>query len=598
MDRRSIVDRCFIPIPPDFTAREAGFLLFRLDTKGEEAEVSKIKRALISVSDKEGIIDFARKLVEAGVEIVSTGGTAKMMIDEGILVQSVESVTGFPEMMDGRVKTLHPRIHGGILGLRDNSEHVRSAEANSIPWIDMVVVNLYPFEKTALKEDVPLSELIENIDIGGPTLLRSAAKNYRFVVVVTDPSDYPVVIEEIQSAGDVTEATREKLAVKVFQRTAHYNSTIHSVLSRRLTGERSLYLHYQSGEELRYGENSHQKAVFYHDRRCTEPSVAGARLIHGKAMSYNNYVDADAALEAVKDLKEGVGVAVIKHTNPCGYATGETPEEALRRAWEGDPISAFGSVIACNRPVDKSFADFLKGENVKHIAYIIQEGRLIPQTVPGKFVEVVIAPLFTEDALKVLTRSKPLRLLECGNLGEGDKELHTYRKITGGMLEMERDLMMWSDFKGVTRKTFSSGQRALAEFTYKACKHTKSNAIVLGREYKPGFFQVMGMGAGQPNRVDSLRKLAVTKALENLQIEYDASEKDSSFETYCQTAFNRMVLASDAFFPFDDTVRAAAEAGIRYIIQPGGSRRDQDSIDACDELGVAMVFTGLRHFRH
>ncbi len=320
--------------------------------------------------------------------------------------------------------------------------------------------------------------------------------------------------------------------------------------------------------------------------------------MNGKEMSFNNYVDADAALEAVKEFKGNTCVAVIKHTNPCGYATGSSPGEALERAWAGDPVSAFGSVIACSTAVDVAFAEFLKGKNVRHIGYVVSGGHLMPQEVPNKFVEVVVAPDFHPDALDMLSKTKSLRLLKVRSLDSVPIEILTYRKITGGILEMDRDLALWEPFREVTSKKFDPGKKALAEFAYKACKHTKSNAIVLGREYRPGFFQVVGMGAGQPNRVDSLRKLAVTKAMENLKIEYDATNPPVSFDVHCRQVFGELVMASDAFFPFDDTVRAAAEYGIRYIVQPGGSMRDEDSIKACDELGMAMVFAGLRHFRH
>jgi phosphoribosylaminoimidazolecarboxamide formyltransferase/IMP cyclohydrolase len=309
-------------------------------------------------------------------------------------------------------------------------------------------------------------------------------------------------------------------------------------------------------------------------------------------------VDADAALEAVKELKGQTGVAVVKHTNPCGYAVGDGAGEALERAWAGDPISAFGSVIACNARVDLAFAEFLKGGTVRHIGYVIENGRLIAREVPSKFVEVIVAPDFDRDAFELLSKTKALRILKVKPLDLGPAEPWTYRKITGAMLEMERDLEVWNSFDEVTRKKFSPARKALAVFALKACKHTKSNAIVLAREYRPGYFQVMGMGAGQPNRIDSLRKLAATKAVENLQFEYDAVQPSVSVDAYCRSAFEGMVMASDAFFPFDDTVRAAAEIGIRAVVQPGGSMRDEDSIKACDELGMAMAFTGLRHFRH
>ena len=560
--------------------------------------MAKVQRALISVSDKFGIVEFSKKLTDLGIEIISTGGTARLLAENKIPVIPIDDITGFPEMMDGRVKTLHPKIHGALLGLRDNSSHVEQAKSMDIQWIDLVVVNLYPFENTIAREGVSLEEAIENIDIGGPTMLRSAAKNYRFVAVVTDPSDYKKVLKELKDTGEISLETKQVLAAKVFRRTADYDSTIDTYLSNQFLNETIIRFRYGKGQTLRYGENSHQSALFFSDEKCKESSVASAELIHGKEMSYNNYVDADAAFESVKDLRGQTGVSVIKHTNPCGYAIGGTPREALERAWAGDPVSSFGSVIAVNTKVDLPFAAFLKSKDEKHIGYTIHEGRLVPQEVPSKFIEVIIAPDFDEDALALLMNTKALRLLKTGEINLSEPEAKTYRKITGGLLEMDRDLSVMDKFECVTKRSFDNAKKELAEFTYKACKHTKSNAIVLGREYKPGYFQVIGMGAGQPNRVDSLRKLAVTKAIENLQIEYDTLKPGVSFDAYCEEQFEQMVLASDAFFPFDDTVRTAAACGIRYIVQPGGSKRDEDSINACDELNVAMAFTGMRHFRH
>jgi phosphoribosylaminoimidazolecarboxamide formyltransferase/IMP cyclohydrolase len=559
---------------------------------------TKIKRALISVSDKTGVIDFAKALSGLGIEIISTGGTAKSLQENGMQVVAIDQVTGFPEMMDGRIKTLHPKIHGALLGIRDNARHVGEAETMGIRWIDLVVVNLYPFEAAIRKPGVSIEEVIENIDIGGPAMLRSAAKNHRFVTVITDPADYEPVLNEIRTGSGVSAETRRRLALKVFRRTADYDGAIDRYLSRALANESILRLKYTGGQTLRYGENSHQKASFYQDLSCRESCIASAEILNGKEMSFNNYVDADAALEAVKELKGQTGVAVIKHTNPCGYAVGAGAGEALERAWAGDPISAFGSVIACNAKVDLAFSEFLKGKAVKHIGYVIEHGRLVPQEVPGKFVEVIVAPDFDSDALELLSKTKALRILKIKPIDDAEIEPWTYRKITGGMLEMERDLAVWDSFNTVTRKAFSASQKALALFALKACKHTKSNAIILAREYRPGYFQVMGMGAGQPNRVDSLRKLAVTKAIENLQFEYDVVKPSVPFDAYCRNSFGGMAMASDAFFPFDDTVRAAAEYGIRTIVQPGGSMRDEDSIKACNELDMAMAFTGLRHFRH
>jgi len=560
--------------------------------------LNQIQRALISVSDKTGIVELAKELTQLGVEILSTGGTAKFLSANGIPVTLVETVTGFPELMDGRVKTLHPKIHGALLGLRDNPTHVEQAKRHGIEWIDLLVINLYPFERTIAKPNISIEEAIEQIDIGGPCMIRSGAKNYRFVAVVTDPQDYPMVLSEIRNTGGISLDTKKYLAVKAFRRTADYDSTIDQYLSQALLNEPILRLSFFNGESLRYGENSHQAGWLYRDVHCEEPSLPNGELLGGKEMSFNNYVDGDAALEAVKDLKDEIGVAVIKHTNPCGYATGETPREALERAWAGDPISAFGSVIACNAAVDLAFAEFLKGENVEHFTYTLSEGKLVAQKVPSKFVEVIIAPDFSPEALALLQKTKTLRLLKVKDFNSGKPEPYTYRKITGGILQMERDFQLLEKFEVVTEKGFDERKKRLAEFAMKAAKHTKSNAIVLAREYKPGFFQVMGMGAGQPNRVDSLRKLAVSKALENLRLEYELQGIKGSFEAYAQEQFAEMVLASDAFFPFEDTVRSAGEYGIRYIVQPGGSKRDEDSIRACNALGIAMAFTGLRHFRH
>ena len=560
--------------------------------------MKSIQTALLSVSDKTGLLPFAKGLAELGIEIISTGGTARMLKENGVSVIPIDDITGFPEMMDGRVKTLHPKIHGGILGLRDNASHAAQAEAQGIRWIDLIVVNLYPFEATVAKPDVALEEAVENIDIGGPTMLRSAAKNFKFVTVVTDPDDYSKVLGEIKQNGNTSLETRQVLAAKVFKRTADYDSAIDTYLSKTLLHEEIKRQKFSAGQSLRYGENSHQSAMFYLDPACQESSVAGAEILNGKEMSFNNYVDADAAFEAVKDLKDQVGVAVIKHTNPCGYATGKTAGEALEKAWAGDPISAFGSVIACNTTVDYEFARFLKGKDVKHIGFVVEKGELVPQEVPSKFVEVIVAPDYEPEALELLQKTKTLRILKTKPLDGKQIEPKTTRKITGGLLEMDRDLKVMDTWEVVTKKPFDPDKKGLAEFAYAACKHTKSNAIVLAMAYRPGCYQVIGMGAGQPNRVDSLRKLAVTKARENLQMKYDAEKPDMDFETYLTQAMGEMVMASDAFFPFDDTVRAAAEFGIKYIVQPGGSKNDPLSIAACDELGMAMALTGLRHFRH
>jgi len=465
-----------------------------MNNEKKEERVIQVKRALISVSDKTGIVEFARALNKLGVEIISTGGTFKVLSENGVNVIPIDDVTEFPEMMDGRVKTLHPKIHGGLLGLRDNPEHASQAKEMNIQWIDLVVVNLYPFEKTIANEAVDLTDAIENIDIGGPTMLRSAAKNYRFVAVVTDPLDYKEVLAEIEKTGEVSAETKKNLAAKVFRRTANYDSAIDRYLSDVFLEEKILRLRYNRGASLRYGENSHQSATFYKDELSRESSVASAGILHGKEMSYNNFVDSDAALEAVKDLHGKIGVAVIKHTNPCGFAVGETSGEALKRAWAGDPISAFGSVIACNTKIDLEFAEFLKGKNVRHIGYIVKDGNYLPQELPSKFVEVIIAPDFEPGALELLSRTKALRILKYQTPKDSVNESKTYRKITGGMLEMDRDLSILDKFETVTKLPFKEDKKKLAEFTYAACKHTKSNAIVLGREYRPGFYQVIGMG--------------------------------------------------------------------------------------------------------
>jgi len=534
-----------------------------------------IRRALISVSDKRKVVDFARGLRELGVEIISTGGTARLLKENGVQVREVSELTGFPEILGGRVKTLHPKVHGGILARREDPEHMSQAEELGIELIDMVVVNLYPFESTALKPGVGLEELMENIDIGGPTMIRSAAKNYKYVAVVTDPEDYGWILEELRANGDLSDDSRRRLCVKAFRRTADYDSAIDRVLSEKLLGEEVLRLSFREGRKLRYGENWHQKAAFY--TAGSEGScVANAKQLWGKEMSYNNYLDADSALEAVRELKDEVGVAVVKHTNPCGYATGETLREALEAAWEGDPVSAFGSIIAFTRPVDLEAAEFLR----------------------GKFVEILIAPGYEEEALKFLTsHKKDTRILEVPPLDLEPKDL-IYRYVRGGMLEQERDRRLMEKWEVVTETNFPEDKRSLAEFAYKAVKHTKSNAIVLAREYKPGFYQVLGMGAGQPNRVDSFRKLALSKAKENLERFHSSEAPEVPLEDYVKAQLGEVVLASDAFFPFPDIVELAAEAGIRYIIQPGGSVRDPEVVGAADRLGMAMVFTGTRHFLH
>ncbi|WP_209681399.1 bifunctional phosphoribosylaminoimidazolecarboxamide formyltransferase/IMP cyclohydrolase [Methanohalophilus levihalophilus] len=537
-----------------------------------------VKRALLSVSDKTGIVEFARGLKQLDIEIISTGGTARILRDEGIETTDVSEVTGFPEMMGGRVKTLHPHIHGGLLCMRENPDHVEDAERLSIGLIDMVVVNLYPFEITISKDEVNLEEAIENIDIGGPTLLRAAAKNYSAVTVVSDPDDYGHILKELRSTGVTSIETREKLAVKAFRHTANYDSTIDTYLSSTLLGEEALRMNFTEGTKLRYGENWHQEAMFYRDTKVTGPSLANCRQLHGKELSYNNYIDADNALQTVKEIGNGnPAVVIVKHNNPCGLATGKTLEQALQAAWDGDPISAFGSIICTNTVFDLKAAEYLK----------------------GKFVEIILAPGFEHDALEYLkNKSKDLRLLELPQLNEPFDVDCTYKYVIGGMLKQSRNIGLYEKWDCVTDAAFPEEKRKLAEFCIAACKSTKSNAVNLAYEYDDGCYIMLAMGAGQPNRVDSIRKLSATKARENLKLIYEREQPDVDFEEYCNKIMSECVMASDAFFPFDDSIIHANEHNIKYIVSPGGSIRDAEVIATANRLGVSLVFTGMRHFLH
>ena len=548
-------------------------------------DIIPIKRALISVSDKAGIVDFAEKLIRKNIEILSTGGTSKLLAGNKIVATSVDSYTGFPEIMDGRVKTLHPKIHGGILAVRENMAHVSQMERNEINPIDLVVVNLYPFKETIAKPNVSLAEAIENIDIGGPAMLRSAAKNHAYVTVIVDPADYATVLGAIETQGGIDLKTRQLLALKAFRHTADYDSAIDVYLSQAFCGEDTLRLVYQEGIELRYGENPHQSAVFYRKKDFTEPSISSAEQLHGKELSYNNIVDGDAALEAVKEIADAPAVAIIKHTNPCGFATGSTLDRALASAWSGDPVSSYGSVIAVSRIVDLATAKFLG----------------------GKFVEMLIAPDFSQEALVYLReKSSAIRLLKVGTLETVVQEQYSVKHVVGGLLKQDRDLKDFEKWETVTTAPFPDGKVACARFAWKACKHVKSNAIVLAQEYEPAAFKLVGMGAGQPNRVDSLKKLAIPRARENFIIEResivkdenkDATRNERTADTF-RNLFQELVLGSDAFFPFPDNVEEAHAAGVRYIVQPGGSKRDSEVIDACNRYGISMIFTGTRHFRH
>ncbi len=521
-----------------------------------------IRRALLSVSDKTGLADFGRALAELGVELISTGGTHKALADAELQVHEVCEVTGFPEMLDGRVKTLHPRVHGGILAIRDNAEHMAALAQQGIEPIDMVVVNLYPFEATVARSGASHEEIIENIDIGGPSLVRAAAKNYHDVAVLTSPQQYGSVLEEMKAQGAaLTAATREGLAAAAFARTAAYDAAIAAYFAGRAGGQRfgeQLTLHFRRRQPLRYGENPHQQAAFYVETPTAPASLAAAEVLHGKELSYNNLLDLDSALALVSEFAEPAAV-ILKHNNPCGAAVARTLEEAFRKAYEGDPLSAYGGILGFNRPLDEATA--------------------MQVTEPNRFVECIIAPDFQPAAFDVLTTrpswKKNVRLLRVGSLEAraNRPRVLDYRRIDGGLLVQDRD-EGGDDFAAariVTQRKPTEAEMADLKFAWKVCKHVKSNGIVLSRGR-----MLVGVGAGQMSRVDSVQ-IAVTKA---------GDRKKGA------------VLASDAFFPFRDNVDVAAAAGVTAVVQPGGSMRDADSIAACDEHGMAMVFTGVRHFRH
>ncbi|WNY24099.1 Bifunctional purine biosynthesis protein PurH [Methanimicrococcus hongohii] len=539
------------------------------------------KRALISVSDKTGISEFAKALTQNGFEIISTGGTSALLKKEGIDVKDVSDITGFPEMMDGRVKTLHPKIHGGLLYLRDNPSHVKQAEENGISAIDIVVVNLYPFRETVANPDVKLEDAIENIDIGGPTLLRSAAKNFASVAVICDPSDYAVVSTELNKNGDISYDVKKKLAVKAFRHTADYDSAVDTFLSKALLDEKVKRLSFVGGEKLRYGENWHQEATYYKDLNGFGPNISNAKQLHGKELSYNNYIDIDNALLTLKDLhSKDPSVVIVKHNNPCGLATGKTLKDAFLAAWDGDPISAFGSIVCVNRIFD------------------VETAKLLDK----KFIEIIVAPGFELEALEILkNKSETLRLLELDGFDKPFDSEYVYKHVTGGLLEQTRDIGLFEKWDIVTKAAFPDSKKGLSEFAMSSCKCIKSNSISIAYEYEPGYYMLLGMGAGQPNRVDSIGKLAAPKARNNLKEMYDRNEelqKAMTYEEYVSKVFSECVMASDAFFPFDDSVVYANEFGLRYILSPGGSIRDAEVIETADRLGVSLVFTGMRHFLH
>lgn len=526
-------------------------------TAGERT--TPVRRALLSVTDKTGIADFARGLAERDFEVVSTGGTAKAIRDAGVPVTDIADITGFPEMMDGRVKTLHPKVHGGLLALRDDTEHVAAMEDHGISPIDVVAVNLYAFRETVAKPGVTDAEAIENIDIGGPSMIRSAAKNHGAVWVVTDPADYDGVLKALDDEKDGADGLpmRRTLAGKAYTTTAAYDAAICNWFSERAGEElpERLVLEGSDARELRYGENPHQKARFYINTGVTEPSIATAKVLSGKALSYNNIMDADGALELVKEF-DVPAAAVIKHTNPCGCGVADDISMAFARAWKGDSQSAFGGIVSLNRPVDEELA------------------RAIAK--PEHFLEVIVAPSYQGDAVEILKTGakwgKNVRILATGDLGARSPGDLMVRKVTGGFLVQQRDL----GYDHEKREVVSARQPSKAEmddleFSWRVCKHVKSNAIVLA---KGG--TLLGVGAGQMSRVDSVF-MAGHKAGERTQ---------------------GAVLASDAFFPFRDSIDEAARLGVTAVIQPGGSIRDKESVAAADEHGIALVLTGSRHFKH
>ncbi|QGH55666.1 bifunctional phosphoribosylaminoimidazolecarboxamide formyltransferase/IMP cyclohydrolase [Bacillus velezensis] len=510
-----------------------------------------IKRALISVSDKTNLVPFVKELTELGVEVISTGGTKKLLQENGVDVIGISEVTGFPEIMDGRLKTLHPNIHGGLLAVRDNEEHMAQINEHGIAPIDLVVVNLYPFKETISKEDVTYDEAIENIDIGGPGMLRAASKNHQDVTVITDPADYSSVLNEIKEHGGVSLKRKRELAAKVFRHTAAYDALIADYLTRE-AGEKDpeqFTVTFEKKQSLRYGENPHQGAVFYQSALPVSGSIAAAKQLHGKELSYNNIKDADAAVQIVREFTEPAAVAV-KHMNPCGVGTGASIEEAFNKAYEADKTSIFGGIIALNREVDQATAEALH----------------------GIFLEIIIAPSFSEEALNVLTAKKNLRLLTLDVSASGKKEKQL-TSVQGGLLIQDLDVHGFddADISIPTKREPSEQEWEDLKLAWKVVKHVKSNAIVLAKDH-----MTVGVGAGQMNRVGSA-KIAIEQAGEKA--------KGSA-------------LGSDAFFPMPDTVEEAAKAGVTAIIQPGGSVRDEDSIKKADEYGIAMVFTGIRHFKH
>ena len=520
----------------------------------------RIKRALISVSDKSGVVEFARRLHEMKIEILSTGGTARLLENDGVPVTEVADYTTFPEMMDGRLKTLHPRIHGGILGRRGIDDAVM--DQHRIEAIDLVVVNLYPFTRTVSRPDCTLAEAIENIDIGGPTMVRAAAKNHAAVTIVVDSGDYEGVLQAMaEHQGGVPAETRFALAVKAFEHTARYDGAIANYLGaidsqgQHQTFPRTYNSQFRKQEDLRYGENPHQRAAFYREPEATGASISSARQLQGKALSFNNIADADTALECVRNFPETPACVIVKHANPCGVARADSLLDAYQRAYRTDPTSAFGGVIACNRPLDATTSETILAQ---------------------QFVELIITPGVAEDALPILTTKPNVRVLDCGPLTADHPAELDYRRVTGGLLLQDRDTGMVTagELRVVSQRAPTAAELEDLLFAWRIAKYVKSNAIVYAREGMS-----IGIGAGQMSRVYSARIAAIKAADAGLEV-------------------TASVMASDAFFPFRDGLDSAAEAGISAVIQPGGSMRDAEVIAAADEHDMAMVFTGMRHFRH
>ncbi len=510
-----------------------------------------MRRALISVYDKTGIVEFTQKLVDMGWEIISTGGTSRKLKEAQIQVIDVSEITEFPECFDGRVKTLHPKIHGGLLALRDNPNHIKSMENLDINTIDMVVNNLYPFKETILKDTATHEEIIENIDIGGPSMLRAAAKNYKFVSVIVDPKDYQRVITELQTDGDVKLDTKQYLAAKVFQHTSNYDTLISDYFNQKsdIKMPDTITFTFEKKQDLRYGENPHQKAAYYTSTGETQGTLSEAVQLHGKELSFNNINDTNGALEVLKEYEEPTIVAV-KHASACGIGSGQNIQEAFIKAYECDKVSIFGGIIASNREIDEQTA-----EEINNI-----------------FIDVVAAPSYTDKALEILKSKKNIRILTLSNINKNDYRAYDFKKVMGGILVQDRNNKLLEDeLKVVTKREPSQEEMQDLIFAWKAVKNTKSNGIVLAKNCA-----TVALGPGQVSRI---------WALENAVKQGKQKVKGS-------------VMASDAFFPFSDSIEAAAKAGVTAVIQPGGSLKDQESIDMADKYGIAMIFTGIRHFKH